>query len=471
VQSATNPLVYTATFTPTAGAVTGLVQVASSTFSDAAGNLNQDGSDANNALSLSIAPAPVLDTTPPTIAISSNKVELAEGETAIITFSLSEPSSNFSLSDVTVRGGTLTNFLGSGASYTATFTPFSDSLSAMLWVASAQFTDAAGNQNQDGSDVNNAVTLAMSCNCHCDDTRTPPTIAITGNTAGLNAGQFTTVTFTLSEASSDFTSADVSVVGGTLSNFQGSGTSYTATFTSFVNNAMTAVYVASDKFSNAQGEFNQDGSDVNNLFVMSFANCLDPVTATAPTVAITSNKTSLNGTESATLTFTLSEASTDFVAADVTVVGGTLSNFQGSGTYYTATFTPLANVTNASVSIGNNKLSNASGLFNVDGSDTNNALSFSVVPANPVDVFNVNMTDVLESPLQSCLGQSYLKINGDDNDVVNLSTMLDSGQSIGTWQQAGQVVVNQMGYNLWSNTSYGNALVLIDENIRTVNAV
>ena len=40
------------------------------------------------------------------------------------------------------------------------------------------------------------------------------------------------------------------------------------------------------------------------------------------------------------LTFTSSEATTNFVVGDITVSGGTLGSFSGSGTTYTATFTP-----------------------------------------------------------------------------------------------------------------------------------
>jgi hypothetical protein len=54
VQSSTNPLVYTATFTPDGSAANGTVRVDSNKFSDAAGNFNQDGLEANNAASLNI---------------------------------------------------------------------------------------------------------------------------------------------------------------------------------------------------------------------------------------------------------------------------------------------------------------------------------------------------------------------------------------------------------------------------------
>ena len=51
------------------------------------------------------------------------------------------------------------------------------------------------------------------------------------------------------------------------------------------------------------------------------------VDTTAPTIAITSNKTALKAGDTALITFTLSEIATDFVLADITVFGGTLSNF------------------------------------------------------------------------------------------------------------------------------------------------
>ena len=67
------------------------------------------------------------------------------------------------------------------------------------------------------------------------------------------------------------------------------------------------------------------------------------VDVTSPTMTITaaevaSGETSNNTTLS--LTFTSSKTTTNFVVGDVTVSNGTLSAFSGSGTTYTATFTP-----------------------------------------------------------------------------------------------------------------------------------
>jgi hypothetical protein len=102
------------------------------------------------------------DTIAPTIAITSDVSSLAAGETAAITFTLSEVSTNFVEGDVTITGGTLSNFAGSGTSYTATFTPTAGSTAnGVIFVDSGTFTDAAGNANADGADTNNTATLSV----------------------------------------------------------------------------------------------------------------------------------------------------------------------------------------------------------------------------------------------------------------------------------------------------------------------
>jgi hypothetical protein len=77
---------------------------------------------------------------------------------------------------------------------------------------------------------------------------------------------------------------------------------------------------------------------------------------TVPSVAITSDVAALKAGETATITFTFSEAPTGFDAADVTVGGGAVTNFEVDGTdpkIYTATFTPTADSTDeASITVG-----------------------------------------------------------------------------------------------------------------------
>ena len=104
----------------------------------------------------------LVDNTSPTITITTNDSSLTVGETATLTFTLSESSTNFISSDVSVSGGVISGFSGSGTTYTATFTPTTNSTAnGIVAVASGAFTDSAGNANADGSDANNTVTMSV----------------------------------------------------------------------------------------------------------------------------------------------------------------------------------------------------------------------------------------------------------------------------------------------------------------------
>ncbi|CAC9507708.1 hypothetical protein formerly called flagellar hook-length control protein FliK, partial [uncultured Gammaproteobacteria bacterium] len=231
----------------------------------------------------------ILDAKPPIIAISSNVSKLKAGESATITFTLSEASPDFTKDDVSVLGGVLSDIIlkfGETKVYTATFTPTANSATVgTISVASDKFSDAAGNTNVDGADVNNSVFLTI-------DTKVP-TIAISSDTDKLKVGESTTITFTLSEVSADFDATDIVVTGGILTDFALKANEtkvYTATFTPTANSATVGtISVASDKFSDAAGNTNVDGADVNNSVFLTIdtkapnAVDLDPAADIQPT--------------------------------------------------------------------------------------------------------------------------------------------------------------------------------------------
>ena len=101
------------------------------------------------------------DTTLPTISLASSTSTLSLTQTATITFTLSEASTNFTVSDVIVSGGSVSNFSGSGGNYSATFTPANGAAAAAIRVASGAFTDAAGNANNDGLEANNSLSFTF----------------------------------------------------------------------------------------------------------------------------------------------------------------------------------------------------------------------------------------------------------------------------------------------------------------------
>jgi hypothetical protein len=206
---------YTATFTAFPNSTrTVTLFVPSSTFSDASGNANADGTDANNSVSIAV------DGVTPTIAISSDKSELKAGGSATITFTLSESSADFEAGDVTVAGGTLSNFSGSGQSYTATFTLGANSTGGQVEVLSNRFSDGAGNENVDGAEANNKVVIGV-------DT-IAPTVSISSDKSGLKAGETATITFTLSESSADFTSGDFGIGSELQGDVYADGQQYSA---------------------------------------------------------------------------------------------------------------------------------------------------------------------------------------------------------------------------------------------------
>jgi Ca2+-binding RTX toxin-like protein len=85
------------------------------------------------------------------------------GQTAKIGFFLSERSTDFTLSDVTVTGGTLSKFSGGGTVYSAIFTPNDDETAvATVSVSDDKFSDTRRNFNVDGIEENNKVNLSIS---------------------------------------------------------------------------------------------------------------------------------------------------------------------------------------------------------------------------------------------------------------------------------------------------------------------
>ena len=167
-----------------------------------------------------------------------------------------------------------------------------------------------------------------------------PTMTITA-TDGSNAvadGATTndatlTLTFTASAATSNFAASDITVSGGAISNFTAtSSTVYTATFTPSAAGA-TTIDVAANTFTNSGG--------VNNTAADQFNWTYDNV---APTMTITAANSSgtavadsaITNDATLTVTFTSSEATSNFAAADITVSGGAISNFAAtSSTVYT----------------------------------------------------------------------------------------------------------------------------------------
>jgi len=305
--------IYTATFTPTGqGACTFNIP-------------------ANNFVAASTTFNWTFDNVSPSMTITSTTSGVTSGSTTnnatiALTFTSTEATTNFEVGDISVTNGALSAFAGSGAVYTATFTPTTDG-ACTIDVAAGAYTDAATNLNN----------LATQFTWTFDTVQ--PTMTITSTTSGVTSGTTTNnatieLTFTSSKATSNFVVGDISLTNGTLSSPLTviSDTVYTATFTPTSQGACT-IDVAAGVYTDVAGNSNISATQ----FSWTFDSISPSMTIRSTTVA----NNAVTNNASIALTFTSTESTNNFEVGDITVTNGVLSDFAvSSGTVYTATFTP-----------------------------------------------------------------------------------------------------------------------------------
>ncbi len=364
VASSDGGITWTATLTPTANITdtSNLITLDNSGVTNASGNSGVGTTDSNNF---------AIDTALPTATIVVADNRLGIGETTTVTITFSEAVSGFDLSDISVANGTLANLTSNdgGITWTATLTPTANVNDAtnLIIVDTAGVQDLAGNLG---------ASIAISNNYALDATR--PTVDIVVANSHLGIGQTTTVTFTFSEAVSNFDLSDLSVTNGDLSNLSSSdgGKTWTATFTPTANVSDPSNFIALDT-SNVTDLAGNVGSTVavSNNYV------LDSERPTA-TVVIANPNLGLGQTSQVTITF--NEAVSGFDLADINVGNGTLSNLSSSdgGKTWTATLTPNANINSASnaISVNSAGVSDLSGNSGSGVSSSNN-YAINTVPA------------------------------------------------------------------------------------------
>ncbi len=297
--------------------------------------------------------------------ITSNKSSLSAGDTARITFELNKASTTFTSSDISVSGGTISNFAGGSKSYTVDFTPTVNSTtSGSIYVASNAFTDAAGNKNY----ISNILSLSINTSYRY------VACTIISSRTTFTPNQTSTITFTMTPASNKLTISLISVVGGSLSNLaaQNNGATYTATFTPSANELITGSIDVSGISSDSTTSFSS--TPLSNLNIDTRVYTITPTISSSKTTTFYAGQTS-------TITFTMSTATTKFSNSLITLSGGTLTTVQSanSGLTYTATFTPNASTTTTGSITVSGTSSDATTTF------TTSSLSLSI---------NTNVSDV-----------------------------------------------------------------------------
>ena len=277
------------------------------------------------------ASCPSVAITAPTITIGTLS-GLANGSTTndstlTLTFATSVPTTNLVGADITATNGIVSNFTPTSPSfYTATFTPIGNGATTLQVLAGA-FTDDVGN--------NNAVSSVYNWTYF----GTLPTMDISGGIVpdGSTTGDpFLNLVFTASTITSDFGAGDITVTNGSLTDFDGSGTIYTAKFTPTAGAGVvaTTINVAASVFTGAIGNSNAAATEFN----WSYDN-------TIPTISITSTATdngSANNDPTVDLTFVSTLPTTDFNESNIGTTNGTITGFTpvAGGTDFNATLTP-----------------------------------------------------------------------------------------------------------------------------------
>ena len=254
------------------------------------------------------------DRTAPMVAITSEAAApLTEAFTLTITFS--EAVTGFEGSDIQVTNGTVTDFSGSEMSYGAEITP-SASGEVRVEVGAGVAEDRAGNGNEAAEPFIIEADLKG------------PQVEITAAATGPVWGAVE-VTITFSAAVTGFEGSDIQVTNGTVTDFSGSGTSYTAEITPSASGEVR-VEVGADVAEDRAG----NGNEAAEPFIIE-------ADLKGPQVEITSDATGpVWGAVEVTITF--SAAVTGFEGSDIQVTDGTVTDFSGSGTSYTAEITPSA---------------------------------------------------------------------------------------------------------------------------------
>ncbi|MCY4645047.1 MAG: Ig-like domain-containing protein [Bacteriovoracales bacterium] len=324
LKETTTGTVWTIVATPAANSTSNMV------ISLGANAAKDKANNGNKAAGITIA----VDTRSLTVRLSrSGSGPLGIGDVETITVTFSEAVSGFAKADLAITGGTLgvLTETTAGTVWTIVATPTADSTADMVISLGA---DVVQNGSGDGNAVARDLTIAV-------DTQAPTVTLSRGGSGTLNTGDAETITVTFSEAVSGFAKADLTITGGTLGVLTETtaGTVWTIPATSSGNSNGTMV-ISLD--ANAA----TDGADNGNTAA---GNLSIPVNV-GLTVTLTHSATGVLRKGDATLvTARFNKVVTGFEKTDMTILGGTLGQFYGSGHTYTVVATPSASSASAMV--------------------------------------------------------------------------------------------------------------------------
>ncbi len=309
---------------------------------------------------------------PPGVTINQAATQADPTNKSPIVFNVvfTQTVNGFDGSDIVFTGstapGTLTaTVTGTGPSYTVTVSGMTGSGTVVASIPANAATGVSGGLgNLASSSTDNTVTYDV----------TPPTATL-ASVAPDPTNAAIPVTVTFSEPVNGFTASDLVPTNGTISNFAGSGSSYTFTLTPTgqgISSVLLPAGTVTDLVGNAS---TVDSNTISRTF--------DNV---APTVTIDQAAGQADPTPTASVLFTVmfSEAVTGFTGAGVTLsgtAGATTAVVTGSGTTYTVTVSGMTLAGTVIATIPAGGASDAAGNGNVASTSTDNTVTYA--PPNP----------------------------------------------------------------------------------------
>ncbi len=198
----------------------------------------QERDDAGN-WSSSGSFAVTVDTTGPTVTVTTTAGSVTNASPILVTIAFSETVFGFTADNITVSNATKGAFGGAGANFTISITPDSEG-TVTVDIAADVTQDALGNNNSA------AAQLRLTY-----DT-TAPTVTVTTTAGNVTNASPIPVTIGFSENVTGFTASDIAVTNGVKGALNGSGDTYTINITPAAEGAVT-VDVASSAAQDAAG--------------------------------------------------------------------------------------------------------------------------------------------------------------------------------------------------------------------------
>ncbi|WP_027330129.1 tandem-95 repeat protein [Marinimicrobium agarilyticum] len=206
-----------------------------------------------------------LDATSPTTSLSTAASDPTNGAFSI-TVTFGETVSGFDIGDITVTNADLSNFSGSGSSYTATVTPTADG-SVSVDIAADVVQDSVGNGN----------TAATTLSLTYDGTAPSPTIT-SAEPSPSNSTSFT-ATVNFGETVTGFAVGDISAGNASLSGFTDNGDgSFDMTVTPSAEGTVTL-----DIGAGAAQDTAGNNSEAASQFSLDYDGTLPTLSGTSPT--------------------------------------------------------------------------------------------------------------------------------------------------------------------------------------------